>query len=67
MEFTTQAKKTIEAAFQAALSLKQPFIASGHLLLGVMADKDTGNRMFEALALNTETLRKDAIARLQQL
>jgi ATP-dependent Clp protease ATP-binding subunit ClpA len=67
MEFTTQAKQTIEAAFQAALQLKQPFIASGHLLLGVIADKETGGRIFQALALNTEALQKDAIARLQQL
>ena len=67
MEFTTDAKHTIEEAFAAAFRLHHKVIGSGHLLVGLLADTAIAAQIFDALAIDRETLKKDTIARLQQI
>jgi len=61
--FTPGAKKALEHALRAALSLGHSYLGTEHVLLGVLAPEDTEARqVLEALAVDPDELRHRVIA-----
>lgn len=66
MSFSANVKRVIEQAFGTARTLNQSYIDSGHLLVGLLADQETVQRILSELNLDEEKIRADTVARLRQ-
>ncbi|MEV5411602.1 Clp protease N-terminal domain-containing protein [Thermopolyspora sp. NPDC052614] len=60
--FTRRAKKTLELALREAVALKHNHIADGHILLGLLRERDgLGGRIIAEHGLDFDALRREII------
>lgn len=65
IRFTPRAKKALELSLRHALRLKHDHIGSGHILLGVLHDKESGAvRLVSGTGVDIEELWADVVRRL---
>lgn len=63
--FTNRAKKVLELALREAINLKHGHIADGHILLGLLRERDgVGSRVIAEANLDFAALRREIIATL---
>ncbi len=63
--FTKRAKKTLELALREAIALKHNHIADGHILLGLLRERDgLGGRVIAEHGLDFDALRRELIDEL---
>jgi len=62
MPFTGRAKKVLELALREAIALKHDFIGDGHILLGMLRERDgIGARAIAESSLDAAALRREII------